>query len=182
MMKNIRPYHLLRNGIAWILPGLCFGLGLLASCHTDLPHQEPSPVHLARIGRSDDLLYIDRISNRAIMKEGTDTGTKTAFYSFLVGWQDSTAKADKKGGNEKEKYFQYDMQKDWAALVNGDSLHPVFFQERPGLSDILKEAVMVFELPRGTTTDTIVYKDSFGAWGGRLFVLNLKSPNGHVQD
>jgi hypothetical protein len=155
---------------------------LVSACHSVTAMPEAPVHHQAMISRGGESIYLDRVSNASVMKEIVDSNAKTIFCSFLVGWQDSTVNTDKDQQRNREKYFQYDMQKDWVALVKGDSLYPVFFQERPGLNQQFKEGIMVFELPRDATPDSLVYKDSFGSWGKRLFVLNLKSPYRHVQD
>lgn len=138
----------------------------------------PERRHLAAISHAGTALYIDQLDNRSIMKENpAPQDSKTIFCSFLVGWMDSTISTDQKAKLAREKYFQYDMQKDWVALVKGDSLYPVFFQEKPGLNSQLKEGALVFEIPAGTRPDTLIYKDSFGAWGTRLFVVNRVDAN-----
>ncbi len=148
--------------------GICI---VLPACRN--PSVVVSPkVHLAIVSEAGATLYLDRLESRSVMKEDVSSGSKTIFCSFLVGWQDSAFIMDKKKGMAREKYFQYDMQKDWVALVKGDSVYPVFFQERPGLNSQLKEGALVFEIPAGARADTLVYKDSFGVWGTRLFVLN----------
>jgi hypothetical protein len=47
----------------------------------------------------------------------------------------------------------------------------VFFQEKPGLSEMVKEGVMVFETPSGKMPDTLIYRDSFGPWGTQILSL-----------
>lgn len=114
------------------------------------------------------MLYVDRADNRMVMQAGP--GLAANFSSFRIGWTDSLT-ADGPG-REREKYFQYQMQQDWRALVNGDTLYPAFFQEKPGLNQQLKEGVIVFESAQGVQPDTLVYRDSFGNWGTQIFVLN----------
>lgn len=152
------------------------------ACHSAAASVVQVVHHEAMVSRAGESIYVDRVSNRSVMRADSDTGSRTIFCSFLVGWQDSAADMDKDRQRGREKYFQYSMQEDWVALVDGDSLSPVFFQERPGLNQQLKEGVMVFELPLGAETDTLVYKHGYGSWGTRLFVLNLKSPYRHAQD
>ena len=148
--------------------GACLVAAACRSQHPATPVKE----HLASATLAGETLYIDPLDNKAIMKADATPDAKTTFCSFLVGWQDSILTVDKKKIQAREKYFQYDMQQNWIALVKGDSLHPVFFQEKPGLNSQLKEGALVFEIPAGTRPDTLVYKDSFGAWGTRLFVLH----------
>lgn len=154
--------------------GVCI---LFAGCHmgasSDSAQQNATVRHLVGVDRRGASLYIDRVDNRAVLKMTQNSG-KTEFCSFLVGFRDSSIVSGNKEALAAEKYFQYDMQNNWIALVNGDSLHPVFFQQRPGLDAQLKEGVMVFEVPLGIRPDTLVYKDSFGSWGTNFFVLNRK--------
>ena len=130
-------------------------------------------IHLVSAHQPGALLYLDRMDNRAVM-QAVDTAGKTNFCSFLVGWRDSLPATDAKKRQDRERYFQYSMQQDWVAMVDGDSLRPVFFQQKPGLDPQLDEGAMVFEIPRGRQVDTLVYRDSFGAWGTQIFVLNGK--------
>ena len=174
---RIRPFRL-NPGLMLFFCAFLFG----EACHSVAPTTRPAVQHLALISRPGEALYIDRVSNSTVMKERNDGSAKTSFCSFLVGWQDSTINAASEDSRDREKYFQYDMQKDWVALVKGDSVYPVFFQERPTLGQQCKESVLVFELPRGSVTDTLVYKHGYGSWGTRLFVLNEKSLRRHVQD
>jgi hypothetical protein len=105
-----------------------------------------------------------------------ETGGATRFCSFLVGIRDSVAAAvaDADKRREREKYLQYGMQEDWRAIVGGDSLKPVFMQEKPNLGGDLREDALVFEIPRGVRADTLVYRDTYGDWGTQVFVLNEK--------
>ncbi len=146
---------------------LCFSL--LVACNHAGSLQTPEK-HLVMLARPGSSLYLDRASNRMVMQE--DSSADSHFCSFQVGWADSLPDKDKKASIAKERYFQYNMQGDWKALINGDSLQVVFFQEKPSLQQEKKEAVMVFETPGGQQPDTLVYRDSFGSWGTQIFVVN----------
>ncbi len=148
---------------------LCITAGLLLlSCHSRQPSIYPAEKHQAAVKRPGTMLYVDRADNRMVMQ--ATPGSANDFSSFRIGWTDSLTAL---GANrEKERYFQYRMQQDWRALVNGDTLYPVFFQEKPGLNQQLKEGVIVFENAQGVQPDTLVYRDSFGNWGTQIFVLN----------
>jgi hypothetical protein len=150
-------------------PGVVFCL-LLAACHNrNTPAAVPER-HLASAARPGAGLYIDRVDIRVVMQ--TDSSTPNNFCSFRIGWADSTTGTDKVKALEKERYFQYAIQNDWKALAGGDTLKAVFFQEKPALGGLLKEGVMVFEMNQGQQPDTLIYRDSFGAWGTQIFVLN----------
>jgi len=129
--------------------------------------------HLISVKKSREALYLDRLDNRVVLQR-VDTMGSTRFCSFLVGIRDSLVVTDAEKKREREKYLQYDMQQDWTALVGGDSLKPVFMQEKPNLGGELREDALVFEIPKGVEADTLVYRDSFGDWGTQVFVLNEK--------
>ncbi len=149
---------------------LIFYACLLCLACKSKPRFIAAVTHLVSVRQPGAMLYLDRLANRAVM-QSADT---TAFCSFLVGWRDSLAGTDAKKRLDRERYFQYTMQQDWTAMVDGDSLRPVFFQQKPGLDPQLDEGAMVFEIPRGHRVDTLVYRDSYGGWGTQIFVLNGK--------
>jgi hypothetical protein len=137
-------------------------------------HRPAKPVvHLAQASQPGALLYLDRLDNRAVLQMA-DTSGATTFCSFLVGWKDSLLTTTPQKRQDREKYIQYGMQKDWTVVMGGDSLRPVFLQEKPGPDPQVKEAALVFEVPRGHRVDTLVFRDSFSAWGTQIFVLNGK--------
>ena len=129
------------------------------------------PKHLISVSKPKEVLYLDRLDNRVVMAR-EDTAGPTMFRSFLVGLRDSLVVTDADKKREREKYLQYGMQQDWTAIVGGDSLKPVFMQEKPTLGGELRESALVFEVPRGAEADTLVYRDTYGDWGTQVFVLN----------
>ena len=129
--------------------------------------------HLISVNKPKEMLYLDRLDNRVVMAR-EDTAGPTMFRSFLVGLRDSVVVTDADRKREREKYLQYGMQGDWTAIVDGDSLKPVFMQEKPNLGGELRESALVFEVPRGAEADTLVYRDTYGDWGTQVFVLNEK--------
>lgn len=155
--------------VGFYLMGVCW---LQVGCHTpSLPEEKPEH-HLAMVVQRGEVLYVDRVDSRMVMTVHPGSGDPKDFHSFLIGWRDSLPGTDKKKIGQMTKYFQYDMQRDWVALVKGDSVYPVFFQEKPELDGRVKEGILVFELPAGLQPDTLVYKDSFGSWGTQLLALN----------
>jgi hypothetical protein len=143
-----------------------------AACQSRTAPSIAPEKHLAQLTRQGASLYVDRVDNRVVLQPGKTAQNK--FCSFRIGWTDSLAVTGKSASPEKERYFQYTVQHDWKALAGGDTLIPVFFQEKPGLNQQLKEGVMVFETPTGRQPDTLVYRDSFGAWGTQILILNRK--------
>lgn len=148
---------------------------LLAACHNRSAPTVTPEKHLVLLTRPGNALYVDRVDNRMVMQP--DSATQKNFCSFRIGISDSssgtagTLVADRRNLIEKERYFQYTMQNDWKALAGGDTLLAVFFQEKPGLSSLVKEGVIVFETPSGRKPDTLIYRDSFGAWGTQILSL-----------
>jgi hypothetical protein len=153
-----------------------FGLMYLTGvgCQRHHPAQTAAATHLISVSQPGSMLYLDRLDNHVILSHEDTMGT-TTFCSFLVGLRDSSPVSDAKRLIERERYIQYGMQQNWTALVNGDSIRPVFFQEKPHLDQQLREGAMVFEVPRGRRPDTLIYRDTFGTWGTQVFVLNGKS-------
>jgi hypothetical protein len=147
---------------------LCaFVLLVFIACHSRTAPARRTEAHLVLRSRPGAALYLDRADPGSVMEAGTDAGH---FACFRIGWVDSAATTEV----EKLRYFQYRVQNDWRALAAGDTLLPVFFQERPGLDQRVHEGVMVFETPAGRQPDTLVYRDSYGSWGKQMIVLNPK--------
>ena len=126
--------------------------------------------HLVTIRQPGEELYIDRLDKRVIIQK-EDAAGPTTFCAFLIGLKDSLPVMDAARKQELEKYWQYTMQQDWTVIVDGDSVKPVFMQEKPTLKKGLRESALVFEVPRGHSADTLVYRDTYSNWGTRLFVL-----------
>jgi hypothetical protein len=163
-MQNLKTNP--RCAVFFCLLAVCH---LLPACHNRTPPATPPEKHQAMLIRPGAALYVDRVDNRVMLQQ--DKASQDRFCCFRIGWADSTVSADRTKDVDKGRYFQYNVQKDWKALAGGDTLLPVFFQERPGLSDRLKEGVLVFETPTGRQPDTLIYRDSFGAWGTQLLVI-----------
>jgi hypothetical protein len=157
----------------WGLCGVVVMSAALAACQQRHATASEGPRHLVTADKRGEMLYVDRLDNRAILQREDSTGS-THFCSFLVGWRDSLPASDPKRAEDKEKYIQYHMQQDWTVLAGGDSLKPVFLQEKPHMDDQLREAALVFEIPRGSRADTLVYRDTWGDWGVQVFILNEK--------
>jgi hypothetical protein len=147
-------------------------ISLLAACHSHTTPVALSERHMAGRSERGYFLYVDRADNRMVLQQAS--AATGHFSSFSIGWIDSLAATDHNKAADKERYFQYGIQNDWVALVDGDTLRPVFFQEKPSLTDTRREGILVFETSTGKSPDTLIYKDSFGAWGVQLFALNRK--------
>ena len=66
------------------------------------------------------------------------------------------------------------MPQDWTALSGGDSIHPVYFRQRPVLNRHLRQGALVFPTPPGRRIDTLVYTGAEGPWRKQLFILKRK--------
>lgn len=146
---------------------------LLASCGQQQPAGKSMPVrekHLAEKNGPGVRLVVDKVDNKLLMA----AGERDRFVSYRIGFYDSVKPADKKELRERGVYYQYKMQRDWKAIVQGDSIAPVFYQPVAGLNDQVNEGVLVFELAEGQQPDTLVYEDATGLWQKQIIVLKAK--------
>jgi hypothetical protein len=120
--------------------------------------------------RGVGMISLDKVPNTMVMKK-SEYGN-SAFFSYQVSFLDSSLITDPKKQLDINKYYLYDMYKDWVALVNGDSVRPVFFQPGIKKTSQVNDGVIVFEMPRGIEPDTLLYLDSYGAWGTHQLFLN----------
>lgn len=160
----------MKSRLFYLIMGVIMDL-LLTGCHSR-PAPVKEPQHLAMVQRQGSSIFVDRIDNSMVMLEDNHSPGRKNFYSFLVGWRDTVLGNDPAEAGKREKYFQYDMQKDWCGLVKGDSVRPVFSQEKPGIDKDLKQVVLVFETPADIGPDTLIYRDTYGSGGTAIFVLN----------
>lgn len=105
-------------------------------------------------------LYIDSVPNKLVLKEQlNDTGIYK-FCCFRIGFTDSTV-YEKKEQVLLNKYFDYEMQKDWVAVVNGDSIIPVLLQPIVKKDAFTREFLLVFEINKPNRIDSLAYKNNF---------------------
>jgi hypothetical protein len=130
--------------------------------------------HEAQVQREGiGMIYTDNIPCSSVIRTENGDGS-SSFHCFRVGIIDSLAvakPADKKS-LEAGKYYQYDLQNDWVALINGDSTRPVFYQPRQRMENHRYEGILVFEIPKDKVADTLVYTDSYSSWGTQLIIIN----------
>jgi hypothetical protein len=163
-MKTLRNLILL-SPVAVLL--LAIAMGCNSSAGKMPTEQHAASIHSAGSG----MIYVDKIDCQRVMQAGD--GSAAAFHCYQVGFIDSLvmAKARDKKDEEAGKYFQYDMQNDWSAVVDGDTLLPVHFETKLRRQNHRNECIVVFE-HEGKTPDTLLYNDSFGSWGTQLFIIN----------
>lgn len=145
-----------------------FGTGCQSSAPSARPLQQ---THWAEVKNPAlGLLYVDKAEPKQVM-QAIDSAS-TQFVAYKVGWRDEILSTDNKYKEQKGKYLQYDMPRDWALKVQLDSFTPVFSQ--PVIKTVLQkdETILVFEIPMGVTPDTLIYHDSFGGWGTQKIILN----------
>jgi hypothetical protein len=119
-------------------------------------------------------MYLDKVPAKAVMQDMGSGDANTVFLSYKVGFLDSSHNGiHGKADLEKGKYYQYNMYRDWVALVDGDSVQPVFYQPMVKRQQLREEGILVFEIPKDKQIDTLVYTDSFGPWG-RQVIINSK--------
>jgi hypothetical protein len=131
-------------------------------------------IHQVQVQREGiGAIYVDEIPCNAVVRQDS-TDDNYCFRCYAVGFVDSLllANATGKKTTETGKYFQYDMQYDWTALVNGDSVKPVFFHVKQGFKEYRQEGVLVFETPRNKKPDLLLYNDSYGPWGAQQFSIS----------
>lgn len=137
------------------------------SCHQPVAGVKKKNTHLAEMHKNGSVIYIDKIDSRQVMK----SENYNAFSSYKIGFVDSVP-VNAKFEKERTVYFDYRMGNDWKAVIGNDSIAPVYFQPATGLNKMIKEVILVFELPAGKQPDALVYNDSFGDWQQQTIALN----------
>lgn len=149
------------------------GQAWTGGCNNAASAVAPRVRHHAEIEKYGSILFVDRVESKQVIKElvnGKESGGAFATYKIGISNPFST---DSKRRSEWSIYFEYNMQKDWVAMLEGDSLSAVFFHPVIGLNGNTKEAILVFELPTNAKEpDTLVYNDSFGSWQKQIIPLN----------
>lgn len=136
---------------------------------------EPVEKHEAQVQSTGaGMIYADKIACDAVMRN-TDSNRTGVFHCYLVGFIDSLgiAKAQDKKTLETGKYYQFDVQNDWVAMIQGDSVMPVFYQPKQRLESHRNEGVLVFETKDGKGPDTLIYKgSSTNGWEPQQLIIN----------
>lgn len=147
---------------------------LFSACQLDkVTALEKRKKHWIEIGlKNEGMMYLDAVPNNLIMNEQKIDTAHTRFYSFLVGFQDSILRTDQAKEIRENRYYEYEMPANWTAIVNGDSLRPVFSQTNPKIYKQNSESILVFELPQNHVPDTLIYQDTYGPWGLQKIVLS----------
>lgn len=131
-------------------------------------------IHWAEIrNKGIGMIYIDKVDCNTALEKADTIGNLTRFHCYKIGFIDSMpAQPIDKKQIEIEKYFQYEMYKDWIALVEGDSIQSVFYQSAIKKEKQKEEGVLVFEIDKNKQVDTLVYTDSYGSWGIQVIINN----------
>jgi len=157
-----------------LITGLVSGAIWFSACNS-AKSNVVAEKHQAQIHKEGEgLIYVDEVSCKTVILDEDSAGSLTSFHCFRVGFIDSlaVAKAQDKKSIETVKYYQYDMQNDWTALINGDSSKPVFYQPRQRIENHRYEGILVFEIPKDKTPDRLIYSDSYGTWGVQQLIIN----------
>jgi len=124
--------------------------------------------HFAQFDRGDQYLYLDKITNDFMKSE---PNTESEFRSFKVGFLRSNIPT-KELETEFGKYIEYQMQYDWKMMLKNDSLSPVFAHPVTNLNSLRREMILVFEVQKGQSAESLTYADSYGQWGRLNIPLN----------
>jgi hypothetical protein len=169
---------ILKKLIRFLVVACLFGgSGVFTACNSSkakMRTNESPEIHQVTIHKSGSgTMYVDKIPCNAVMQNG-DTGSGTTFHCYLVGFIDSLSMAKVAGKKEieAERYYQLNVQRDWTALQQGDSLQPVFYQPKQRLESHRHEGVLVFETASDDAPATLVYKDSYSMWGVQQVIVN----------
>ena len=127
--------------------------------------------HQVEFKKPGNTLYVDIVPPEQIMKSKPGDLDKSFFYACRIGIVDNSPAADEKRKQEFNRYFEYEMVNDWKAIVHGDTVAAVFLQPVTSRNPDAREAVIVFELPKGTNSDSLVYTDHYGNWGKQIIPL-----------
>jgi len=160
------------------IAGLIVVLNTLDGCSNPADKKDkagPAETHQAQVQNPEaGMIYADKIACSKVMQGADSSRGNAVFHCYLVGFIDSLtiAKAGDKKDIEAGKYYQYDVQRDWIALVQGDSVIPVFYEPRQRIEHHRHEGVLVFETKNGKEPDTLIYKDSYSSWGTQQLIIN----------
>jgi hypothetical protein len=129
--------------------------------------------HLAAASCKGETIYIDSIKSQIVLDREPNPPTGH-LISFLIGWKDNIPPDDELSIGERNIYFHRHMPQDWTVLAHGDSIHAVYFRERPVLNRHFHQGALVFPTPPGCCVDTLVYTGAAGPWQQQIFILKRK--------
>jgi hypothetical protein len=147
-------------------------MGLLSCYNKTQREMEPAEVHEIAVHLpGKGMIYVDRMSSNKVLNVA-ETGENN-FHTYRVGFIDSLLAKQQDADPELNNYYQFRMANDWVALVNGDSLRPVYHQPEPKRIQQDLRGVIVFDLPRNEVPDSLIFLDSKNIWG--IQKLSLKN-------
>lgn len=129
--------------------------------------------HELEIFKPGSLFYLDQVKNKQVMQI-SDPAEDKRYASYLVGFLDSNWMPDPQQPRKEEdrlNYYRFHMAEKWRAIVNGDSLIPIFYQPVPQIDKKLNSGVIVFEVPDGQRPDTLVYSGTEDGWDNMTISL-----------
>ena len=143
---------------------------------TGCKQKEIRKLHEVEAFRPGNFFYLDQVKNRQVMQI-KDATEDSLYASYLVGFLDSTYVSTPEKPEHEERirtYYRFQMGNNWRAIVDGDSLLPVFYQPAPQADNRINAGVIVFQLENGIRPDTLVYKDAAGVWNNLMISLKHK--------
>jgi hypothetical protein len=153
------------SGIVWIL---LFAFGV--ACKDKEPARKK---HELEIFKPGSFFYLDQVQNKQVMQI-RDAADDKRYASYLIGFLDSNYVPDPqqpKKEEERMNYYRFHMQDKWRAVLNGDSLIPVFYQPATQMDKRLNTGVIVFEIPEGMRPDTLLFRDAEDGWNNMMISL-----------
>lgn len=151
-----------------IAVSLLFAVGI--ACKDKQPVRKK---HELEIFKPGSFFYLDQVQNNQVMQLN-DPAEDKRYASYLIGFLDSNWMPDPQQPKKEEdrmNYYRFHMQDKWRAILNGDSLMPVFYQPATQMDKKLNSGVIVFEIPDGVRPDTLVFRDAEDGWDNMMISL-----------
>ena len=151
---------------------LCLFSCCLLSCTNKKPTPRPLAAHYREVGRMDNSrLYIDTLSNQSFLQSVQSAAQKSRLLSFRIGFQQPALQM-KDGDEVWQRFFQYELYKNWKAIGANHTYAPVYFQPTVKIKRSVDEAILVFEVPDPVMLDTLIFQEPNETWGVQKFVLH----------
>ncbi|NML21273.1 hypothetical protein HHL16_10340 [Pseudoflavitalea sp. G-6-1-2] len=132
--------------------------------------------HTIEVFSPGSFFYLDPVKNKQVMQITSDEEDKQ-FASYLVGFFDSTYTKNvqqPKIDEDRSVYYQFHMGENWRAVINGDSVEPVFYHPVQNADTRLGSGVLVFPVTEGKVPDTLVYRSAADGWSNMIISLKQK--------
>ncbi len=143
-----------------IITGIIICGSLLMACSAKREPEALPNLHASLRSYASVAVWVDRINCDRIM----NSGNAGEFQCYRIGRLDSSriSRPDEATRSGFDKYWQYEMWKDWGMVVENDTIRPVFYEAESTINAYQRTAILVFENNRDGMVDTLVYTDRFG--------------------